>query len=59
LPCPPAGDLPHPGIEPATPVTTALQADSSPLSHWKALASVYVSAFILKIKLKIFKGHAN
>ena len=30
LPCPPPGDLPHPGIEPPSP---ALQADSSPLSH--------------------------
>ena len=33
LPCPSSGDLPHPGIEPASPVATALQADSSPLSH--------------------------
>jgi len=30
LPCPPPGDLPDPGIEPAAP---ALQADSLPLSH--------------------------
>ena len=30
LPFPPPGDLPHPGIEPASP---ALQADSLPLSH--------------------------
>ena len=30
LPCPPPGDLPDPGIEPASP---ALQADSLPLSH--------------------------
>ena len=29
-PCPPPGDLPDPGIEPAFP---ALQVDSSPLSH--------------------------
>ena len=28
---PPPGDLPHPGIEPACPVSPALQADS--LSH--------------------------
>ena len=32
LPCPPPGDLPHPGIEPASPASPALQADSS-LSH--------------------------
>ena len=30
LPCPPPGDLPNSGIEPAT---SALQADSLPLSH--------------------------
>ena len=30
LPCPPPGDLPHPGMEPACP---ALQADSLLLSH--------------------------
>ena len=27
LPCPPPGDLANPGIEPASPVTPALQAD--------------------------------
>ena len=31
--CPPSGDLPNPGIEPATPITPALQADSLLLSH--------------------------
>ena len=34
LPCPPAGDLPDPGIEPVSPESLALQADSLPLSHW-------------------------
>ena len=29
----PPGDLPDPGIEPAGPVTPALQVDSLPLSH--------------------------
>ena len=33
LPCPPSGDLPNPGIEPESPVSSALQADSLPLSH--------------------------
>ena len=33
MPCPPSGDLPDPGIEPAFPVTLALQADSLLLSH--------------------------
>ena len=34
LPCPLPGDLPHPGIEPMSPVAPALQADSLPPSHW-------------------------
>ena len=34
LPCPPPGDLPHPGMETASPVAPALQADFLLLSHW-------------------------
>ena len=34
--CPPPGDLPGPGIEPAFPAASALQVDSLPLSHWEA-----------------------
>ena len=34
LPGPPLGDLPDPGIEPASPVAPALQADSLLLSCW-------------------------
>ena len=30
----PTGDLPNPGIEPASPVSPALRADSLLLSHW-------------------------
>ena len=37
LPFPPLGDLPDPGIEPASPVSPALQADSLPLSHIRTL----------------------
>ena len=33
LPCPPARDLPDPGIEPVALASPALQADSLPLSH--------------------------
>ena len=33
LPCPPPGDLPHPGIEPVSPMAPALQADSLLLSY--------------------------
>ena len=28
------GDLPHPGIEPISPKSPALQAESLPMSHW-------------------------
>ena len=38
LPCPPPGELPHPGVEHASSVSSALQADSSPSeSSGKAL----------------------
>ena len=39
LPCPPPGDLPDPGIEPATLAAPASQADSLPLSHQGSLKS--------------------
>ena len=34
MPCPPPGDLPDRVLESASPVSSALQADSLPLSHW-------------------------
>ena len=37
LPCPPPGHLPNPGIEPASPVSPALQADSLPLANRQGL----------------------
>ena len=39
LSCPPPGDLPNPGIEPASPLLSALQADSLPLSHQGQICS--------------------
>ena len=33
LPCPPPGNRPYSGIEPKSPVASALWADSLPLSH--------------------------
>ena len=41
LPCPPPGDLPHPGIEHVSLVSSALQADSLPLSHGGSLQPSY------------------
>ena len=37
LPFPPPGDLPNPGIEPLSPVSPALQADSLPLTYQGSL----------------------
>jgi len=34
--CPPSGDLPALGIQPTSPVTPALQADSLPLGYWES-----------------------
>ena len=36
LPCPPPRGLSDPGIEPVSPTSSALQADSLPLSHQEA-----------------------
>ena len=41
LPCPPPGDLPAPGVEPAFPASPALQADSLPLTHWGSPQMLY------------------
>ena len=43
FPCPPPGDLANPGIEPASPVTPALQADSLLLSYWGSSKYVLLS----------------
>src|SRR5574337_1166978 len=43
LPCSPPGDLPNPGIKPASTVAPALQADCLPLSHQ---GSLYVCVYI-------------
>ena len=48
LPFPSLGDLPNPGIEPVSPDSPALQADSLPLSH---LGSWYLDNNILKMLL--------
>ena len=43
LPFPSPGDLPHPGVKPASPVSPARQADSlplCPLSHQKTFCSL-------------------
>ena len=44
LPFPPPGDLPSPGIEPTSPASPALQADSLLLSHWGSPSKGWVCA---------------
>ena len=48
LPCPPPGDLPHPGIKPES---SALHSNSLPLSHWSNPWQLY-SCFLF------FKGNS-
>ena len=48
LPFPPPGDLPDPGMEPVSPASPALQADSLPLSHWGSLKLNLLEKFIFK-----------
>ena len=41
LPYPPPGNLPHPGIETASPAAPALKEDSLPLSHLTSPNKLY------------------
>ena len=51
--CPPPGDLPNPGIEPASP---ALQMDFLLLSHWGAHQVLEAVVNALTVLLGMFKG---
>ena len=60
LPFPPPGDLPDLGIEPVSPVSLALQANSLPLNYREAHSQfIYLIApatgFLLKLILFSFK----
>ena len=59
LPFPPPGELPNPGIEPMSPESPALQADSLPLSHqtvdWKP-NSLYGQMFCLAVSIDGYLG---
>ena len=45
LPCPPRGDLPHPGIKPAFSASPVLQVNSVLLSHWGSLLTLLPLAY--------------
>ena len=51
LPFPLPGDLPDPGIEPASPI---LQADYLQLSHWRSLECDQESRYCLSVKEEHF-----
>ena len=59
--CPSSGDLPDPGIKPASPVAPALQADSLPLSHWGSpiFLSFLFAGFILILQIELLKLHSS
>ena len=44
---PSPGDLPDPEIKPVSPVTSALQGDSLPLSHWGSPYNIIVVTLLL------------
>ena len=47
LPCPPAGDLPHPGTETTPPVSPTFQVDSLPLSCWGSPVYAHIPGIII------------
>ena len=53
---PSPGDLPDPGVEPASPVSSALQADSL---HAKAIREAMLGDFYLKISRGLCKTHRH
>ena len=59
LPCPPPGDLSHPGIERKSPAAPALQADSLPLSHQGGLLIGYTPKQNKKFFFFFKKRHVN
>ena len=56
LPFPSPGDLPHPRIKPASPVSPALQVDSLPLSHQGSPEVVEGNIFIY-FSQQVFREH--
>ena len=47
LPCPPPGDLPHPGMETTSPVSPTFQVDSLPLSCWGSPLYAHIPGIII------------
>ena len=59
LPFPPPGDIPDPGIEPASPVSPVLQADSLPTEPSRKLFKIpYLLRYLLRY-LSLRDNHAS
>ena len=56
LPFPSPGDLPDPGIEPASPVSPEFQVDSSPLIHQ---GSFWLGSSVVSLNLNIYSLCSN
>ena len=56
LPCPPPGDLPGPGTEPTSPVSSALQADSLPLSPQGSPVRIITQTEISQPRVSLFSS---
>ena len=55
LPFPSPGDLPHPGIKPVSPVSPALQADSSPTEPPRKLYVYFMNTYVYHVTLSVNK----
>ena len=53
--CPPPGVLPNPGIEPASPRSPALQADSLLLSHTREAHTLSYHSLLQRLSLQTNK----
>ena len=56
LPCPSPGDLSNPGIEPGSPVSSALQVDSSPIEPWKILQETGIPDHLICLLRNLYAG---
>ena len=59
FPVPAPGDLPDPGIEPASPVSPALQADPFPLSHRESLCMCVCLCVCINLLLDMWSANIS
>ena len=56
LPCAPPGDLPNPGIKPASPVSPALQVEFFPLSHQGIIIIIEIASHHWHLRFHFHMG---